>query len=95
MAILISVGNTGAIVGSNVYMAREKPKYHTGFGVCFAFVIAGIIMTMVLRHAYASENKRREELVDSMGGVDAVRAKYSEQELLDLGDSSPLYRYAT
>jgi hypothetical protein len=26
-------------------------------------------------------------------GEEAIRAKYTEQELLDLGDLSPFYRY--
>ena len=93
MALLISVGNFGAVVGSNVYIEREAPKYQTGFGVCFAFVGAGFIMTLILRYAYSRENKTRDELVASLGGAQGVLAKYSEQELLDMGDMSPFFRY--
>ncbi|CAH0058004.1 unnamed protein product [Clonostachys solani] len=38
--------------------------------------------------AYASANRKRDEMSE-----DEIRAKYTEQELLDLGDRSPLYRY--
>jgi hypothetical protein len=93
MALLISVGNMGAIIGSNVYIAREAPKYHTGFGVCLAFVSIGIVMALILRFAYARENKKRDDLVASLGGEQGVLQKYSEQELLDLGDLSPFFRY--
>jgi MFS family permease len=111
MALLISVGNMGAIAGSNVYLAREAPVYHTGFGACFGFLGAGIIMAIVLRfvvsschpstlcksnansYQYARENKRREALEVEMGGAEGVKARYSEQELLDMGDQSPFFRY--
>lgn len=94
MALLISVGNMGAIAGSNVYIARDAPKYPTGFGSCFGFLCAAIIMTFILRFAYGRENKQRERMVESMGGEEGVKAKYSEQELLDMGDRSPFFRYA-
>jgi hypothetical protein len=28
-----------------------------------------------------------------MGGAEGVKARYSEQELLDMGDQSPFFRY--
>jgi hypothetical protein len=84
----------GAIAGSNVYIAREAPKYHTGFGACLAFIGCGIIMACVLRIAYGRENKRRDRLEAEMGGEEGVRSRYSEQELLDMGDRSPFFRYA-
>jgi hypothetical protein len=92
MALLISLGNLGGIAGSNIYLAREAPKYRTGFGVSFAICVAAIAMAFFLRHAFDKENKRRDALVAERG-ADAIRAEYSEQELHDLGDLSPLYRY--
>lgn len=83
----------GAIAGSNVYLAREEPVYHTGFGSCMAFGVAGILMACFLRFAYARENKRRDVLEAEMGGEEGVRSRYSNQELLDMGDRSPFFRY--
>jgi hypothetical protein len=93
-ALLISVGNMGAIAGSNVYLAREAPVYHLGFGASFAFTAFAIIVTCVLRVAYGRENKRRDRLVEELGGEVGVKARYSEQELLDMGDRNPFFRYA-
>jgi len=92
MALLISVGNLGGICGSNIYYASQEPKYQTGFGTSLAICGAGIIAAYILRIAYQRENKRRDQLLESEG-EDAIRAKYTEQELLDLGDLSPFYRY--
>ncbi|KAF1817470.1 putative MFS transporter [Eremomyces bilateralis CBS 781.70] len=94
MALLISVGNMGAIAGSNVYLAREAPVYHLGFGACLAFLCVSIIMTVVLRLSYGRENARRDRLVEELGGEVGVKSRYSEQELLDMGDRSPFFRYA-
>lgn len=92
MALLISVGNMGGIMGSNIYLAREAPKYRTGFGVSLAMCGAAIAMTFVLRWAYGAENKRRDELFQQ-NTEEEIRARYSDQEMLDLGDRSPFWRY--
>ncbi|PVH93054.1 MFS general substrate transporter [Periconia macrospinosa] len=92
MALLISVGNMGGIMGSNIYLDREKPKYRTGFGVSLAMCLAAIIMTIVIRFAYQRENAKRMKLLEEHG-EDAIRARYSDQEMLELGDKSPFFKY--
>lgn len=92
MALLISVGNMGGIMGSNIYLEREKPKYRTGFGVSLAMCCGSVIMTFVLRWAYQRENRKREALLREHG-EDAIRARYSDAEMLELGDKSPFFKY--
>jgi MFS family permease len=93
MALLISVGNMGGIMGSNIYLANEAPKYQTGFGVSLAMLCLGITSACILRWAYARANEQHEQELAELG-EDGVRAKYSAQELLDMGDRSPFFRYA-
>ncbi|KAF1349207.1 MFS general substrate transporter [Lizonia empirigonia] len=92
MALLISVGNMGGIMGSNIYLAREKPKYTTGFAASLAMCVAAVAMTFVLRWAYARENRKRDQLIQEQG-EEAMRARYTEEDLLMLGDKSPFFRY--
>ncbi|KAM0721089.1 hypothetical protein Q7P37_003375 [Cladosporium fusiforme] len=92
MGLLISVGNLGGIAGSNIYIASQAPKYPTGFGVGLGMSIAAVIMAYVLRKACERENKARQKMLDDEG-EEAVRARYSEQELLDMGDKSPFFIY--
>lgn len=92
MALLISVGNMGGIMGSNIYLEREKGVYKTGFGVSLAMCLAAIAMTFVVRFAYQRENRKKEALLREHG-EEALRARYSDQEMLDLGDKSPFFRY--
>ena len=82
MALLISVGNLGGIAGSNIFIASQAPKYPTGFGVGLGMCCAAIAMAFFLRTLYATENRKRRELIETEG-EEAIRARYSEQELLD------------
>ncbi|KUJ13578.1 MFS general substrate transporter [Mollisia scopiformis] len=94
MALMISVGNMGGICGSNIYFAAEEPKYPAGFGTSLGICAAGIVAAWILRKAYQRENRKRDELL-ARDGEDAIKARYTEQELLELGDLSPFYRYTT
>lgn len=92
MALLISVGNMGGIMGSNIYLQREAPKYTTGFAASLAMCCAAILMTLVLRWAYARENRKKDEML-AEHGEEAYRAKYTQEELMNMGDKSPFFRY--
>lgn len=92
MALLISVGNMGGIMGSNIYLAREKPKYTTGFVASLAMCAVGITMTFVLRAAYARLNRDKDRRIADEG-EHALRARYSDHQLDMMGDKSPFFRY--
>jgi hypothetical protein len=82
----------GGIAGSNIYIAREAPNYTTGFSTSLAICVCGIIAALVLRTVYARENKRRDAFMEGKT-EDEITSMYTEQELLDLGDRNPFYRY--
>ncbi|UNI17029.1 hypothetical protein JDV02_003408 [Purpureocillium takamizusanense] len=89
MALLISVGNLGGSIGTNLYLERQKPHYWLGYGFGLGMCIAAIIATLVLKRAYENLNRQREaEWPES-----EVRQKYTNEELLQMGDKSPLFRY--
>jgi hypothetical protein len=93
MAFFISVGNMGAIMGSNIYLAQQAPSYPAGFGVSLAMLSLAISMAILLRFAYAAENRKRDALFAELG-EEGVRARYTEEQLVDLGDKSPFFRYS-
>ncbi|OAA68741.1 Major Facilitator Superfamily protein [Niveomyces insectorum RCEF 264] len=92
LAILISVGNLGGICGSNIFIAGQAPRYPAGYGTCLGICVAATVATYVLRVAYARENKRRDAVMASMS-EEELRAQFTDQELLDLGDRSVYFRY--
>ncbi|KAI0966574.1 retrograde regulation protein 2 [Xylaria arbuscula] len=88
MALLISLGNLGGAIGSNIFLEQEDPHYWLGYGFSLGIVVASVFCVVVLAYSWNRENARRDTISE-----DEIRARYSEQELLDMGDKSPLYRY--
>lgn len=88
MATLISIGNFGGAIGSNIYLSNEAPNYWLGFGFSLGILLAAIASTMILRSSYLNENARRDRMTK-----EEIMDRYTEAELLDMGDKSPLYRY--
>jgi len=89
MAFLISVGNLGGAVGTNLYLERQKPHYWLGYGFGLGMSISAIVATLVLKRAYENLNRQREaECAET-----DVTTIYTANELLQMGDKSPLFRY--
>lgn len=88
VAFNICVGNIGGVVGSYMYLESEKPKYYTGFGLSLAFGATGFIISFLLELSYKWGNTKKAKLSE-----DEVRAKHTDEELLRMGDKSPLFRY--
>ena len=89
---MLTVMQMGGICGSNIYLAAQEPKYPTGFGVSLGCCGLGIIAAFILRLEYKRQNRKRDELIAREGEA-AVKARYTDQELLELGDKSPFFRY--
>lgn len=88
VAYVGALGILGSILGSFMYLDSEAPSYPTGFGLSFSLGAMGLVLSFVLEWSYMRENARKATL-----GTEEVRARYSEAELLDMGDRSPLFRY--
>ena len=87
---MISVGNLGGVAGTNIYLTREAPYYWTGYGVSLGVIFASTSAAVFLRWRLKTINKQRDIL-----SLEDIYERYSEQELLDMGDESPLFRYTT
>ncbi|KAJ8110574.1 hypothetical protein OPT61_g6615 [Boeremia exigua] len=88
VAFNICVGNIGGVVGSYMYLESEKPKYNTGFGLSLAFGASGFIVAFLLEASYKWGNSKKAKLDE-----DEIRTKYTDKQLLELGDKSPLFKY--
>lgn len=85
---LICAGNAGGIIGSYIYRADEAPKYPTGYGTSFAFAAAGIVACLTLEFFLWTANKTRDRMTSL-----EIDQRYTEEELRDLGEKSPRFRY--
>ncbi|KAI5456668.1 major facilitator superfamily domain-containing protein [Mariannaea sp. PMI_226] len=88
MAAVIAGGNMGGIVGSNIFLVKEAPKYWTGYGVCLSIAVCATISTLILKRSYYNHNASRDRMTD-----EEIREKYTDNQLTQLGDRSPYFRY--
>ena len=87
-AFMMGFGNIGGLIGSYIYMDREKPRYPTGYGTSMAFGALGVACSLGLEFAFWTLNKKKAQWTE-----EEVREKYTVQELADMGDKSPLFKY--
>ena len=88
IGFMMSMGNSGGLIGSFIFLDKEKPKYPTGFGGSLAFAAAGMVCALTLEFLYWKSNKRDEKMTE-----EEVREKYTDGQLYKMGDRSPLFRY--
>ena len=69
-------------------MDSEKPKYYTGFGLSIAFGGSALILALILEASFWWENKKRSKMSES-----EVREQYTEEQFMNMGDKSPLFKY--
>ncbi|KAH7016762.1 major facilitator superfamily domain-containing protein [Ilyonectria destructans] len=90
MAVLMTLGNLGGAIGSNIFLANQAPHYWLGYGFSLGILLCGIAAVFALRYATQSINRQRDQMSEA-----DILARYSEDELIQMGDKSPLYRYVS
>lgn len=76
-------------VGSNIYLAKQAPDYWLGFGMSMAILILAATAAATFRILLQRINAQRDAM-----NQNEIRAKYTEDELWEMGDQSPLFRYS-
>lgn len=88
LSIHIAGGSLGGIPGSNIFLAREAPRYFTGYGIAIAVNVLAQLTALGLYFHLRNINRKREAM-----SQEEIYAKYTQEELDDMGNNSPLYRY--
>jgi predicted MFS family arabinose efflux permease len=88
IGFMLMIGNSGGVVGGFIYVGREKPSYPTGFGTTFGLAALGIMMALALEFLLWRSNKKNAKYSEA-----EVREMYGDEQLADMGDRSPLFRY--
>lgn len=72
-------------MASNFYRSVDSPKYLLGHGLEIGFVTLGLCAVIALRLNYGRINAQRER----SGEAESL----TDEQLADLGDKSPNFRY--
>lgn len=85
-AMQITIGNLGAVLGTQLYRANDGPRFVVGHSFALGYLIANVILCATLRWVLKRENKRKAavttEQVQAIGEVD----KWP-------GDSDPRWKF--
>ncbi|KAF6822733.1 high-affinity nicotinic acid transporter [Colletotrichum plurivorum] len=88
---MLSFSQLGGIVGSNIYIKAQSATYPIGFGISLGMLaVFGVIWPAIYWVILKRINAKRAAIP-----VEEIHAKYTEQQLSDMGDLSPLFRYST
>ncbi|KAH9889737.1 major facilitator superfamily domain-containing protein [Xylariomycetidae sp. FL2044] len=84
-AMQISIGNLGAVLGTQLYRSNDGPRFIVGHSFALGYLLANAVIVTVLGLRLRKENKRRSKLVEEVRHVgEAPDWK---------GDSDPRWRF--
>ncbi|KAI0822715.1 major facilitator protein [Trametes gibbosa] len=89
-AAQIGFGNIGAIIAAYLFLAKDSPRYISGYSVNIAFISLALVSACGYYLAVRAENRKRDRAA-AQGMVDDL----SPEEKEKLGDLDPDYRYFT
>ncbi|KAF1920552.1 high-affinity nicotinic acid transporter-like protein [Ampelomyces quisqualis] len=84
----LSIGNCAGIMSAFIYPAADRPRYIKGHAITMAMVAFAIACYTVLWIALKRINDRRDK-----GEEDHLMAAMTDDEVAELGDDSPRFRY--
>lgn len=84
-AMQISIGNLGAVLGTQLYRATDGPRFIVGHSMALAYLLANAVVVSILGIRLRNENRRREAIADEIKHVGEV-ADWR-------GDSDPRWRF--
>ncbi|KAF8965756.1 MFS general substrate transporter [Flammula alnicola] len=92
MAIHIGIGNFSGAIAANIYRSKDTPRFLVGHGVELMFVGIGFISVPIVILSYIRINKKRDE-AQREALERGETNKYTNQQLREMGDRAPDFRY--
>ncbi|KAK9783461.1 putative Major facilitator superfamily domain-containing protein [Seiridium cardinale] len=84
----LTIGNSSGIMSPFIYLTAEGPRYIRGNAVSLSMVGMATCIYSFMWFWFRRENAKRDA-----GHIDPAYEGLSEEELAELGDDSPHYRY--
>ncbi|KAH8700118.1 major facilitator superfamily domain-containing protein [Talaromyces proteolyticus] len=92
-AMQISIGNLGAVMGTQLYRSEWSPRYFVGHSLALAYLAANIAVTGTLWLVLSRENEKKAEIrrTQNIASLEEVGAADGEF----LGDDDPRWVFQT
>ncbi|OBR05720.1 major facilitator superfamily transporter [Colletotrichum higginsianum IMI 349063] len=68
-AMQITIGNLGAVLGTQLYRANDGPRYFVGHSFALGYLIANIVVCGILYIVLKRENTRREAIAPEVQAI--------------------------
>ncbi len=81
-ALQISIGNLGAVIGTQLYRTETAPRYFLGHGFALGYLVANLIVTATLWWVLKRENEKRD-----------ANPQHMDIDSPWLGDEDPRWRF--
>ena len=91
-AMQISIGNLGAVIGTQLNRPATSPRYVLGHSVALGYLIGNIIVVSLLWLLLAKDNKQKQEYLAANPGTNGF---HDTEEDLKLGDGHPRWHFNT
>lgn len=85
-AMQISIGNCGAVLGTQLYRANDGPRYIVGHSFALGYLLANIVVSGLLYWILKKENTKREAIAEEVREV-------GQLDDWTLGDDDPRWRF--
>ncbi|TDL18250.1 MFS general substrate transporter [Rickenella mellea] len=89
MAVQIGIGNFSGAIASNIFRTKDAPRYILGHGLELMFVGIGFITVPLAIFLYTRINTQRDTAERNAD----TAIKYTPEELREMGDRAPDFRY--
>ncbi|KAG0702235.1 MFS general substrate transporter [Suillus ampliporus] len=92
MALQIGIGNFSGAIAAVIYRSQDSPRFILGHALELMFVGIGFIFLPIVVFLYKRINAQRDA-AERLAMERGEKAQYSDEELRELGDRAPDFRY--
>lgn len=93
-ALQISIGNCGAVIGTQLYRSEDSPRYFLGHGFALGYLVANIVVVSILWQVLRRENAKKEAMREAQG-LSPLMGDVGDAEGEFLGDKDPRWIFQT
>ena len=83
----ITIGNLGAVIGTQLYRSEDAPRFVRGHATALAYLMANVCVTSSLYFLLSRENKKRDERTNA--------GEKADEEETWRGDDDLRWRFTT